>query len=390
MKSEYQLQKMWMLYSLQWKGLSTVQGESLIILHPGDWNNGQGPDFTNAHLIIDGIHWYGHVEMHLKTSFWYNHAHETDTNYSNVILHVVWKHDDHRFDRCALLELDKFSFFVDFTDDNLQDIYQLPCFEKDKQNICQYDAYLAKWVSLRYEKKVKRIIELINFHKGNLEQVLWILIARSFGQTVNADTFEEIASSISYYILKQNSNDPEVIAIILMGQAGFLETVEGSSNLERKRIYASYKLEYQLKPVFGRLFSLRMRPANFPTIRLSQLAGLVSKNHDLVSLFLSPLEYKSFKSTLKLDAGSALVKIIYLNVFLPFQLCVSTIMDKSISHISLIERLREIAPEYSKIMQLFVSAGIKPRHAWDSQSLLELYRQKCQKSNCSGCPFANF
>jgi hypothetical protein len=389
MKTEYQLQKVWMLHSLNWKGLKTVQGESIVVLYPGDWNTGQGPDFTNAHLLIDRIHWYGHVEMHLKTSSWFSHAHEADPNYRNVILHVVWKHDDNRFNNCAVLELEKFKLFDDYPIEYTQNTIQLACAGKVKQNIGQYDAYLANWGNRRFEKKMKRIFELINYYKGDLEQVLWILVARSFGQTVNADTFEEIASSIPYHFLKQNYYDPEMILIILLGQGGLIETVEGLSQLESKRRYASYQFDYQLKPVFGRLFSLRMRPANFPKTRLSQLAMLVSQNHDLIDLFLSPTEYESFIKKIKLDAGSGLLKTLYVNVLIPFQLCASSILGKSMSDISYNEGLCEIGPEDSTVMKLFVRAGIKPRHAWDSQSLLELYQQKCQTLNCSGCPFDN-
>ena len=387
MITEYQLQKSWILYSPQWENLYTVGGESVKVIQPGDWNLGQGPDFFHAHLMINGIHWYGHVEMHLKTSLWFIHAHETDPNFNNVILHVVLDHDTDRFDQSAVLELSFLKHIDLFSGDAMPNLGQLRCFGQPKLNLDQYEIFLDEWLKFRFDRKVNQIFELNHFHKGNLEQVLWILIARSFGQKVNADTFEEIASSISIDILKQNSSNHEIITLLLLGQAGLLEKNKESFQVEWSRKFSMLQFQHRLKPIYGKLFSLRMRPANFPMTRLLQLGYMISYHHDLLTLFSSPSNFVDFKKKIKIQTGSALLKTLYINVLIPFQIFLNRRLGNKFYTQDLYENLTGIHLEDSIIMRLFKESGIKPRHAKDSQSLLELYNQKCKRSDCSNCRF---
>ncbi len=86
------LQTIWNERKLEGE-LTTEEGSSIKVLSNGIWNNGAGPDFHNASMLIDGKLCSGDVEIHKKRSDWYKHGHEGDERYGNVILHVVWEDD---------------------------------------------------------------------------------------------------------------------------------------------------------------------------------------------------------------------------------------------------------------------------------------------------------
>ena len=389
MTTEYQMQKSWFYCSLDWKQLSTFDGEPILVLYPGDWNSGQGPDFKNAQLIIGGIEWHGHIELHLKTSLWFLHAHTFDPNYKNVILHVVWEHDCLDFNQCPVLELSKQKEAHLVETGKLPESYQLPCHSFPKFPIDHYERYFNHLASQRLIKKLKKIQDLFYACKEDIEEVLWIMLARSFGQTVNADTFEEMARTLPFRVLKELSTDPETMLIIFMGQTGLLDFPTDDTLAAWKGQFFQLQSKYRFKSVYGRFYLLRMRPANFPLNRLKQLCLFISRHNDLYRLFSTPEDICSFKKAMNVDIGPVLLQNIYLNLVIPFRLFLKGANKEMQIEIQHKEEFQKVNPEDSRITRMFRQAGLSPRHAFDTQGMIELYQSKCHKNDCHDCPIAS-
>lgn len=387
MKNEFQLQKVWFTKVHQFDDLFTTDGQSLKVLNSGRWNNGQGPDFLMAQLMIGELLWAGHVEVHIKTSFWFLHSHDQDPHYENVVLHVVWEHDLTDFNRCPVLELKTrcSDFFI--SSENISFPFQLPCAPFQK-NAAGADPFLQTWLEKRLSAKVDHLLQHLRESRGDLQQVRWTSILRSFGQTVNADAFEELGKVVPFQLISLYRKDRKKMAALLMGQAGLLKSSDPSVAVQELLwIYQQLQFTHRLVPIHSRILMLRLRPENFPQKRLLQVCDMVEQMDDLQEIFEHDLAYPAFAKKIGINPGSMVLSNLYINTFIPFRLVQKKWRGEKPDLRSSIERLEKMRPEKSRLMQCYISAGIKPRHAAHSQALIELYLHKCSRSNCDGCHF---
>src|SRR4030095_2038076 len=285
--TERLLQFIWQFQYFNKGELATLQGESLQIIFPGQYNTNQGPDFLEAKIKIGHTTWAGNIELHFKTSDWEKHNHHRDNNYNNVILHVVWEHDALDQNSIPVLELkDRISkIFLERYDGLMKAISFIPC-EKSihlVRDITWY-SWKERLLAERLIKKSKMVEEYLQQSNYHWEEVFWWLLARNFGITVNAEAFEEMARSIPLAILAKHKNQIHQLESLLLGQLNLLNQDFGEDYPKMlKKEYEFYKKKYALKPVVSAVFFLRMRPGNFPTIRLAQLAMLIFHSAPLFS-----------------------------------------------------------------------------------------------------------
>lgn len=289
--TERLLQFIWQFQYYNKGELITEQGAKLKINFPGQPNTNQGPDFSHATIEIDETKWVGNVELHLKSSDWYKHKHSSDNNFSNIILHVVWEHDEEIKDihNCLLptlalhnkvpkLLLERYKAFMQ-SKDFVPSEKHLPALSD-----LAWSAWKERLAVERLQRRTAVILEQLRTANNHWEEVFWWQLARNFGMKVNAETFEAVAKSLPVTILARHKNQIHQLEGLLLGQAGLLEEKfeEDYPNL-LQREYRFYQKKYQLKAVHRKPFFLRMRPANFPTIRLAQLAMLVNQSSHLFS-----------------------------------------------------------------------------------------------------------
>ncbi|WP_317042133.1 DUF2851 family protein [Zobellia sp. OII3] len=283
----------WKYKKLRLSDLRTSQGESLSIIDFGRHNHLAGPDFFNAQIDIGGQVWAGNVEMHLKSSDWYAHHHEQDTNYNNVILHVVWEDDGDVFRKdnslIPTLELRKYiplqllqtyqSLF------DRKNVHFINC-EKD---IGDFDDFLMKnWLERLYferlESKAGFVFDLLKKSNNDWEQVLFTFLLKGFGLKINGAAFLSLGAALEFSIFRKQQDSIFQMESLLFGMAHLLEddTVLDDYYVELKKEYAYQKRKYGLsdagvqKPDF-----FKLRPPNFPTVRLSQLANLYAMHQSL-------------------------------------------------------------------------------------------------------------
>jgi len=407
----------WKTNKLPLKQLKTTKGEDLIVHQSGQHNYTAGPDFFNAKLEIDGQVWAGNVEMHLKASDWYAHGHETDSNYNNVILHVVWEDDVSVFRKdkteiptLALKELIPNTFLTAYKNLLYSAKKKFINCENDIAlvNDFLFDSWLERLYVERLEQKATLIFDLLKTSNNDWEQVLFTLLLKNFGSKVNGEAFLSISKSLDFSIVKKLQNNAVALESVLMGMAGLLESDEIHDEYHKKlrKEFNFQKSKFSLntlrvqKPEF-----FGLRPNNFPTIRLSQLANLYVKKKNLFSQLLDcsavedfyilfeaeTSEYwtnhftfgKESKSTKK-RLTKNFIDLILINTIVPLQFAYAKSLGKDVNQ-QLIALMVTISVEKNNIIKRFAALGRKGKNAFESQATLQLYNQYCSENQCLKC-----
>ena len=395
--------------------LRLTSNEDLKILKFGMHNFNAGPDFLNAQIKIEGQVWVGNIEIHLKSSDWYLHKHETDPNYDAVILHIVWENDAVIFMKnnlplptLVLKELVDAQVLSNYRSLLFTQKDWIPC-EKSIDKIDDFT--LENWKERlffeRLEQKSSVIKNLLEQEHNNFESVLFQLLVKNFGLKINGDAFLTLAKSIDFSVVQKVNFNEHQFAALLFGQAGFLEEVqENDYHLQLKNEFQYLQHKYHLQPILKAQFSFfRMRPNNFPTIRIAQLVALFSKQKNLFSKLINLKELKEFydlfaiemhpfwkthyhfnsvskKSHKKLT--KSFIDLLIINTILPLKF----LYQKSrgaVDEDSFLQLLKKIKPEKNSIISKFSDLSILSKNAFDTQALLELKNNYCAPKQCLQC-----
>jgi len=292
MKEDF-LHYIWLHKLFSWVDLKTTQNEKIIIVKSGLHNKNSGPDFLNAQIKIKNILWGGNVEIHVKSSDWYLHSHEIDANYDTVVLHVVWEDDVAIFNKnnqqistLVLKELIPEKLLENYNNLYSKSQRWIPC-EKQLKAVDPF--LLSNWLERLYferlEQKSELITDLLMSSKNDYEAVLFQLLAKNFGLKLNGGAFLSLAKSIDFSVIRKERFDEFKLSALIFGQAGFLEgELEDSYHQKLKDEYAYFKHKYNLSTMAKEQFQFfRMRPTNFPTVRLAQLIALFARHQNLFS-----------------------------------------------------------------------------------------------------------
>ena len=266
------------------------------IISTGQFNRNQGPDFQNARIRIGTTILAGNIELHLTEADWTRHAHTNDPNYRNIILHVLWEHPGQvRLPLPTLVLKDRVSkILLQRYGELMRNKYFVPC----TNSIHQVPALtLLKWkerlLAERLIRKSGLVAQYLQQSNQHWEEVFWWMLARNFGIPINPEAFEAVARSLPLTILSRHRNHVHQLEALLLGQAGLLNK-EFQSAHARLLVteYNFYKIKYQLQPISMQVHFLRMRPGNFPTVRLAQLAMLL---HNSKALFAQVKDIETVK-----------------------------------------------------------------------------------------------
>lgn len=407
--TERLLQYIWQFQYFNKTDLCTQQGEVVQIIVAGQHNTNQGPDFSDAKIKIGKTTWAGSVELHLKTSDWKKHNHQEDKNYNNVILHVVWE-DDALNNNIPVLELKGrvSKILLKRYEELMNNGSFIPC-EKSIQTIKEItwkswkDRLLAERL-IRKAKAVEALLQQSNYH---WEETFWWLLARNFGMKVNADAFEAMARSIPINILAKQKHQIHQLEALLLGQAGLLEgNLKDEYAVMLQKEYRYQKVKHKLKPIAIPLHFLRMRPVNFPTVRLAQLAMLIHQSAHLFSKIKEAASLKEIKNWFDVTAndywhyryrldepssfkkkklGGAMMDNIMINTIAPVLFAYGAYHNEQQYKDKAMQWLEGTVPEANSITKGFAALGIENKNAYDSQALIELKNEYCSKKRCLEC-----
>ncbi|MCC8409859.1 DUF2851 family protein [Mucilaginibacter sp. UR6-1] len=401
--------------------LKTVEGDEIEIYSAGMHNKHAGPDFHNARLRIGETTWAGNVELHLSSADWQRHGHTNDKAYDNVILHVVYRDDAPvtlpNGRRLPTLELHN-RISPDLYNRYHRLIFGERQFIPCEANITVVDSLtMSNWLSRilveRLEKRSEAVLNTLETNRGDWEETFYQFLAANFGFKTNALPFELLARSLPQITLAKHKNNPLQIEALVFGQAGFLDgDVTDDYPQKLKTEYQYLKHKHGLKPIDNHLWKfMRMRPQNFPTIRLAQFAGLIMQSNHLLSKILEISEVEILRGLFdsisihpywenhyRFDAeskpspknlGRASANILLLNTVALFLFTYGK-QHKQQYHINRALKLLESLPaETNNITADFVNLGLKIKTAFESQALLELKNNYCDYKKCLDCSVGN-
>ena len=414
--SEDLLHFVWKFRLFDAANLETTSGDSIEIVSPGIHNSNAGPDFEQAKIRINDTLWAGNVEMHLQSSDWFKHSHQQDKAYNNVILHVVFIDDTPalRSDGTAIATLalqHRLSpDVIQRYDGLMRNMNWIPC-EKHIRQVD--DFYVSSWLSRvlieRFEHRSKQVLNIVNEYKGSWDDAFYVTLARNFGFKTNALPFELLARSLPQQLLARYKNSDLQVEALLFGQAGLLETdfTDEYSDL-LKTEYRFLAAKHQLSPIDGYLWKfMRLRPQNFPTIRLAQFAALVLKSNHLFSKIIEISDVKTIRSLFTdlpvntywethyrfgkeskvhhTQLGADSVDNILLNTVALFLFSYGRYIGKERFVNRAISLLEDLPSEINHIVSRFYAMGVKQGRADRSQALLQLKKHYCDQKKCLTC-----
>lgn len=410
--NERLLQFIWQHQYFNKDQLQTSKGEQLQILFPGSYNTNQGPDFSNARIIIDSIQLAGTVELHLHTSDWEAHGHTGDEHYKNVILHVVWEHDGAKDESVLELKGRIASTLLNRYTELMQQQEQIPCahFLQSVPELV-WMSWKERLIAERLQQKTNHIHELLQQTNRHWEEVFWRLLARNFGTPLNSDALEAVAQCVPVSLLAKHKNQIHQLEAMLLGQAGLLEAeFTDAYAVMLQKEYRYLKKKHGLQLIHQPLHFLRMRPSNFPTVRLAQLAMLVHQSSHLFSKVMEAKTVAEIKTMFnitandfwnthytlqetspfkKKNAGVTMIDNILINTIIPMLFVFAAEHDAPKVQQKAIQWLQQIPKENNRITRLWEEAAAPHNNAFDSQALLYLKKEYCDGKRCLNCAVGN-
>ncbi|MBP8023195.1 MAG: DUF2851 family protein [Paludibacter sp.] len=403
----------WQNKLFQSHSLLTTDGESVEVIDPGRLNTDAGPDFFNAKIKLGNTIWAGNVEIHTRSSEWARHGHDDDKAYNSVVLHVVKKADVQVFraDGAPIPQLEL--IYPAEIEENygqlMQNSLRIPCENKIS---AIPGIFIRSWknalLTERLLQKTENISEILSQNNRHWEEAFYLNLARSFGFGTNGQAFEMLAASLPMQILGKHKNDLSQLEALLFGQAGLLAAKEEDAYLlSLRKEYDFLKIKYDLKPIDGSQWKLlRLRPDNFPHVRIAQFAALIHKSTGLFSKItenpdiqylqgifrVEPSEYwkthylfahESHKS-LK-GIGQKAIEGIIINTVVPFLFSFADTRGNQSMKDKAIEILEKLPAENNVITRMWHETGIDCASAFDSQALIQLKKMYCDKRNCLRC-----
>jgi len=414
--TEHLLQFIWQFQYFTKKELATAAGESIQVIFPGQLNTNQGPDFSNARISIGSTTWAGHVELHVKSSDWDRHGHTGDSNYDNVILHVVWEDDAGKtFSRFPVLELKSRvpKLLLQRYAELMKSTSFIPC-EKSigLMRGLSWQSWKERLLAERLTRKSDMVKLFLQQNNQHWEETFWWMLARNFGIRVNEACFESVARSIPVTLLAKHKAGLHQLEALLFGQAGLLqETFDEDYPVLLQKEYRFLQQKYGLEPVPVPVHFLRMRPGNFPTIRLAQLAMLVHESAHLFSRVRETTSIKELRRYFAVTAndywhyhyrfdhpskysekklGQSMLDTIIINTLAPVLFAYGDIHNDQSSKDKALQWLEETAAETNAITKGFRRLEVDNKSAFDSQALLELKARYCDQRHCLQCSVGNF
>jgi hypothetical protein len=414
--NEKLLQYLWQFQYFNKTDLRTSAGELIEILFPGKLNTNQGPDFLEAQVRIGGTLMVGSVEIHLRTSQWIEHGHLGDVNYKNVILHVVFENDKEEDLDFPLPIVELQSRISNLLIDRYALLMDTQAFIACHNNIAETkDIVWISWrerlLAERLTRKSAVVFDLLKDNLAHWEEVFWWMLARNFGLKVNVEAFEAMARSISTRILGRHKNQIHQVESLLMGQAGLLN---GTFSEEYPRLlqreYKFLQKKYDLKPIQIPLYFHRMRPGNFPTVRLAQLAMLIHNSAHLFSKILETEKVKDVTRLFEITAndywhyhykfdepsafkqkvlGTTMIDNLVINTIVPVLFAYGLHHKDERFKLKALEWLEQTKAEENNITRGYSALGLANSTAYESQAYIELKTQYCDQRNCLKCSVGN-
>ena len=397
------------------ENLQTVNGEKIEIINCGKRNTDSGPDFFNAKVKIEDTIWVGNIEIHKNTSDWVRHNHQNDKAYNNVILHVAENVDQKTF-RSKGEEIPVLQFkYPEKLKINYQSLLDAKTWIACQNQFHKIDPIILqlgfnRLMIERLEDKTGEILSRLQANNNDWNATFYQMLARMFGFKVNAVPFELLANSLPIEILAKHKSNLFQLEALLFGNSGLLndQLLGDDYYLNLRNEYSFLYKKYQLKGIESHLWKfMRLRPGNFPTVRISQLAALIHRSHGLFSQIIEIEKLDELKKLFEVQAseywnihysfnktstrnsvkelGENSINTLIINVVIPFLFVYGEKQNKDNLKNRSLEFLEQLPSEENSIIEKWGKLGVESRSAFESQALLQLKNKYCERKKCLNC-----
>lgn len=372
--------------------LLTTDGRELEVIDPGLSNPNAGPDFFNAKVRIGETMWAGNVEIHLRSSDWYRHGHESDPAYNNVILHVVGEADmdvemsDGRTPPQLVLPLPQ----------QLKQDYQTLLTTMDYPRCHTFvpsipQMLVHSWMDAllceRLSERSERVLQRLRDTGGDWNHALIITLARNFGFSLNGDAFERWGRLLPLSAVRKHNDDLFQVEALFLGTAGLLDK-HGDERMTKEYAYLAHKFNLTENMSQQDWRYMRTRPQNFPHVRVTQLALLFQQGAIDVSRILDTDSAKGFYQLFNVKGLSkSSIDLLIINTVVPFLYAYGVEHNDERYQDRAVALLEQVRAENNYILRQWAECGISVRTAADSQALIQLKREYCDRKDCLRCRF---
>ncbi len=409
------LHYLWRFKRFDSSALKTSDGENIEIIDFGEYNTNAGPDFFNSKIKIGETLWAGNVEMHLKSSEWWLHKHQEDMAYNNVILHVVLEEDSPVFREngekipCLVLRPHIKENLLGTYQQLLNNAHWIPC-QHHFYSVSEMtkNSWVTRLLIERLDEKTQLIEAQLVQNQYHWEETFYQFLSKNFGLKVNDLPFEMLAKSLPLGVIGKHKDQLFQVEALLLGQAGLLnEDFEDDYPQKLKKEYEYLSKKFQLQPMETSIWKFsRLRPQNFPSVRIAQFAALI---HQSVHLFSKILETKDAKSLEKLfqvelsgywethfildksskkiskTLGKETIRLFLINTIAPFLFLYGKIKKEEEFKDRAVELLEQLSPERNNIIEGWQKLGFDATSAGQTQGLIQLKNKYCSHQKCLDC-----
>lgn len=398
----------------------TNDGRRVRVLDPGLLNRDAGPDFFNAKIMLDGEHWAGNIEIHVRASDWFRHHHDADKAYDNVILHVVEKDDAPVYrsngERIPQLVLQVSPRFNEHYASLVNSRSALPCATRlGEVPALTITEWIERLAFERLQNKSQRIADLLTLYNGSWEDVCYVTLARTLGFGINNDALERLARRMPLRLLHKHSDSLLQVEALLFGQAGMLADEGDAGDPYYRHLRSEYAFlanKFSLQPMEADAWKLfRIRPQAFPHRRIAMLAHYVEGGFNLMHRILEAKTVEEMRSLFEVqltgywadhyrfgeasERGAAVlgrksIDIVLINTVAPLLYAHGSMTGDDTLAQRAVDLLEEIAPERNSIVDTFTHAGIACDSALVSQALIEQRRSYCEARKCIYCKIGHW
>lgn len=409
---------LWKTQKFRSSQLKTTSGDTLFVVKPGQENQYEGPDFFNAHIQLNNTLWVGNVELHIRSSDWFNHNHHLDNAYDNVVLHVVWQDDvpiadtsQQPMPTLCLAEYAPEDIIEKYTKWNSQSSKWTLC-EDELHRLPEFDRkqFWERLYVERLQEKTTLIQSWLALSKNNWEAVFLISLAKGFGLNYNGIAFSKMMLSIPWKVVLKSAENLENLEALFMGQVGLFELpIENNYFCKQAKIYTYLRNKHALSPISERVQFFRLRPSNFPTFRLAQLAWLLHKRPRLLSLVHKIKSIKDFDelfisktspfwekhyhfrtpSNKRINRTSkSFNQLLLINTVFPFLFHYYSYKGDKRKDLVL-DWMHQLPAEKNVYTSNFNNLGCPIDDALESQACLQLKHNYCDSRRCLQCSFGH-